>query len=116
MYRELDELEREDFTRLKMLKKKKEEVAKELAKAAAIYAKEAALLAQADSNLKTSSHTVVNEVEEAGSDAHSCDDKKKKKGKGKGKDKAGLTSPSESAVISAVESMAIDDDEDVVFK
>ena len=114
MYRELDELEREDFTRLKMLKKKKEEVAKELAKAAAIYAKEAALLAQADSNLKTSSYTVVNEVE--GADATTSDDKKKKKGKGKGKDKAGLTSSSESALPSAVESMAIDDDEDVVFK
>ena len=116
MYRELDELEREDFTRLKMLKKKKEEAAKELAKAAALYAKESALQAQADTNLKTSSHTVVKEVEGVGSDAATSDDKKKKKGKGKGKDKAGLTSSSESALTSAVESMAIDDDEDVVFK
>ena len=46
-YRELDELEREDFTRLKMVKRKKEEAQKlldkerEIEKAAAASAKEA---------------------------------------------------------------------------
>lgn len=130
--RELDELEREDFTRLKMVKKKKEEQIKADEKAAAEALSAASTENKASASASSASANAVpprapehagqktaavsadaDETSEAAPAAEKKKDKKGKKGK-KDKD-AGAETPAATAP-KALPGFDDFDDEDVVFK
>ena len=94
--RELDELEREDFTRLKMLKKKKEEVLKEEAKM----------------KLKEAAKEVVVAVDKT----EKTENKKSKSAKASAAKEVAVPAPVVAAPVSALTDADADEDDDVVFK